>query len=107
MGRLARSLGLAGDVRNDADGVLVRVGGTASAVANFVARTEREPPPLGCIDHVDTQACSGRLPDEFCIVDSVGGDAHTQVTPDAAVCAACAREILDPLARRYRYAFTN
>jgi hydrogenase maturation protein HypF len=105
--RLAHSLGLSGDVRNDADGVLVRVGGAAGAVATFIARMERGPPPLGRIDHVEIQACSGRLPEEFCIVDSVGGDARTQVAPDAAVCPACAREILDPSARRYRYAFTN
>lgn len=105
--RLARSLGLAGDVRNDADGVLVRVGGAEGAIATFIDRMEREPPPLGRIDYVETRACFGRVPEEFCIVDSVGGDARTQVTPDAAVCPGCAREILDPFARRYRYAFTN
>lgn len=105
--RLARSLGLAGDVRNDADGVLVRVGGSETAIATFIERMEREPPPLGRIDHVETRAHFGHVPDEFCIVDSVGGVARTQVTPDAAVCPECAREILDPFARRYRYAFTN
>jgi hydrogenase maturation protein HypF len=105
--RLARSLGLAGDVRNDADGVLVRVGGAGGAVATFIDRMEREPPPLGRIDQVETRTCLGRVPEEFCIVDSAGGDARTQVTPDAAVCPACASEILDPFARRHRYAFTN
>jgi hydrogenase maturation protein HypF len=86
--RLARSLGLAGDVRNDADGVLVRVGGSEGAIATFLERMEREPPPLGRIDHVETRAHSGHVPDKFCIVDSVGGTARTQVTPDAGVCPA-------------------
>jgi hydrogenase maturation protein HypF len=105
--RLARSLGLAGDVRNDADGVLVRVGGSEGAIAIFIERMEREQPPLGRIDHVETRVHFGRVPEEFCIVDSVGGAARTQVTPDAGICPACAKEILDPFARRYRYAFTN
>ncbi|MBO0751838.1 MAG: carbamoyltransferase HypF [Bradyrhizobiaceae bacterium] len=105
--RLARSLGLAGDVRNDADGVLVRVGGSAAAVATFLDRMEREQPPLGRIDHVEVRPHGGGVPKEFSIVDSVGGTVRTQVTPDAAICSQCAAEILDPLARRYRYAFTN
>jgi hydrogenase maturation protein HypF len=105
--RLARSLGLAGDVRNDADGVLVRVGGTADTITTFIERMEREQPPLGRIDYVETRAHFGRVPEEFCIVDSVGGVARTQVTPDAAICPECAREILDPFSRRYRYALTN
>jgi hydrogenase maturation protein HypF len=105
--RLARSLGLAGDVRNDADGVLVRVGGSAEAIAAFIERMEREQPPLGRIDHVETRALFGRVPDEFCIVDSVGGTARTQVTPDAGICPECTKEIVDPFARRFRYAFTN
>jgi hydrogenase maturation protein HypF len=105
--RLARSLGLAGDVRNDADGVLVRVGGSEGAIATFLERMEREPPPLSRIDHVETRAYFGRVPEEFCIVDSVGGAPCTQVTPDAGICPACVREIVDPFARRFRYAFTN
>jgi len=105
--RLARSLGLSGDVRNDADGVLLRVRGTNDTIATFIERMEREQPPLGRIDHVETRAHSGCVPDEFCIVDSVGGEPRTQVTPDAVICPECAREILDPFARRFRYAFTN
>ena len=105
--RLARSLGLAGDVRNDANGVLVRVGGSEKAIATFLERMERDQPPLGRIDQVEVRAYCGGVPEEFCIVDSVGGMARTQVTPDAAICPDCASEILDPFARRYRYAFTN
>jgi hydrogenase maturation protein HypF len=105
--RYARELGLVGEVLNDADGVLVRVGGDQAAVAAFILRIEREPPPLACVEGVETSAYGGALPDEFCVVESLGGAAHTQVTPDAAICSACAREIVDPLARRYRHAFAN
>jgi hydrogenase maturation protein HypF len=105
--RYARELGLAGEVRNDADGVLIRVGGSEAAVAAFIHRVEREPPPLARIDRIETSAFADELPDEFRFAESVGGAAHTQVTPDAAICPACAQEIVDPFARRFRYAFTN
>jgi hydrogenase maturation protein HypF len=105
--RYARELGLVGEVLNDSDGVLVRVGGSRAAVATFVHRLEREPPPLACIEHVETSAYRGALPDEFCVAESAGGTAHTQVAPDAAICPACVQEIIDPLARRYRHAFAN
>ncbi len=105
--RLAREHGLCGEVLNDADGVLVRVGGSTKAIAEFIARLWREPPPLGRIDRIETQAFSGTLPVEFTIAESEAGTAHTQVTPDAAICSACAEELLDPFDRRYRYPFTN
>jgi hydrogenase maturation protein HypF len=52
--RYARDLGLAGEVRNDAQGVLVRVGGTKTAVAALIKRLEREPPPLAHTDRNET-----------------------------------------------------
>ena len=105
--RIARELGLFGEVFNDAQGVLVRVGGSESAVAAFIDRMAREPPPLGRIDQIETQAFGGDLPHRFRIAESVGGAAHTQVAPDAAICPACAEEITDPFARRFRYPFAN
>ena len=105
--RIARELGLMGEVLNDADGVLVRLGGSSGAIARFLERMESERPPLGRIDQVETRPFGGDLPREFRIAESVGGTAHTQVTPDAATCKECAAEVLDPFARRYRYPFTN
>ena len=105
--RLAREHGLSGEVLNDSDGVLVRAGGSPRAIADFVASMQREPPPLSRIDRVEIAAFFGALPGEFRIAESEGGAAHTQVTPDAGVCGACSREVLDPFERRYRYPFTN
>ena len=45
--RYARELGLAGEVLNDSDGVLVRVGGREAEVAASIRRMERDPPPHG------------------------------------------------------------
>ena len=35
------------------------------------------------------------------------GSARTEITPDSAICSECAREVLDPAQRRYRYPFAN
>ena len=77
------------------------------AIADFVAGMQREPPPLGRIDRIEIARLLGRAAGEFRIAESEGGAAHTQVTPDAAICPTCAREVLDPFERRYRYPFTN
>ncbi len=105
--RLATDLGLAGEVLNDAEGVLIRVRGGAADIADFVARIRSEPPPLASIEAVETRDFLGALPADFRIVESVGGMAQTQVSPDAAICPACAAEVLDPAERRHRYPFTN
>lgn len=105
--RYARELELSGEVLNDSGGVLIRVFGRPSVIAALVGRIEREPPPLARIDAIETQAYFGDLPAEFGIANSLAGDAHTQVAPDAAICAACAEEIASPFERRYRYPFTN
>ena len=105
--RMARELDLRGEVLNDAHGVLVRIGGSAGAVDALVARMEREPPPLARIDRVESCAFDGDLPRQFRIGRSLAGAAHTQVAPDAAICAACAQEVTNPFERRFRYPFAN
>ncbi len=105
--RMARELGLAGEVLNDGEGVLVRVSGAQSRIAALLRRIERDPPPLAHIDSIERRRYSGRLPQDFRIAESIGGPARTQVAPDAALCGACAAELRDPDERRYRYPFTN
>ena len=43
--RMAHELGLSGDVRNDSEGVLIRVAGGSKAVSALLERLRREPPP--------------------------------------------------------------
>ena len=106
--RIARELDLAGEVLNDCEGVLVRVGGAAardrapsSPASNANRRRSR-----GSIASRRTPI-AGALPPQFRIAESLAGDAHTEVAPDAAICAACAAEIADPFERRFRYPFAN
>jgi hydrogenase maturation protein HypF len=105
--RLARELGLAGDVSNDAEGVLIHASGTAFALASFLERIARESPPLSRVEAMETTLLSTVLAGEFRIVDSGAGAARTQIAPDVVVCAQCAQETLSPFERRFRYPFTT
>jgi len=105
--RLARELGLPGEVLNDGDGVLLRIGGCHADMAALVDRLQRDPPPLARIERIESRVYAGALPPQFRIVESAAGGAHTEITPDAAICTACATELNNPQARRYRYPFTN
>lgn len=105
--RYARELGLAGSVHNDGEGVLIRAGGPADALARFIARITDEPPPLARVEQVETRDYDGALAPAFEIVASAATAIDTQIAPDAATCAACAAEVADPFERRYRYPFAT
>lgn len=105
--RFARELGMNGEVLNDSHGLVIRVTGTDEEVLRLVGRLRGEPPPLARIDSIETRRVLVAPLQEFRIAASAPGDARTEVAPDAAACAACMQEVLDPRSRRYRYALTN
>ena len=106
--RLARDCGLAGEVWNDAEGVMIRVWGQPADIDRFLRRLEDQPPPLARIDAVEW-VLSADIPSDggFHIVSSRPGEVHTAVGPDAATCPACLDETFNPSDRRYHYPFTN
>jgi hydrogenase maturation protein HypF len=105
--RLACDEGLVGEVLNDGFGVLIRTTGNSGAISQFLTRLHTEAPPLSQIEGVETQLLSLLDYEDFRIAESVGGENHTRVTPDAAICAACRAEVLDATERRYGYPFAN
>jgi hydrogenase maturation protein HypF len=105
--RLANALGLDGEVLNDGDGVLIRLQGSEAGVEAMLNRLTSEPPPLARIDRIERVPFCGAIAAGFRIGDSAGGPPHTEISPDAALCALCAAEVLSAGARRHRYAFTN
>ncbi|HSO84831.1 carbamoyltransferase HypF [Thiocapsa sp.] len=116
--RLARACGLRGDVRNDGEGVLIRVCGSVAGydpgVSGFLNRLLKECPPLARIDSIerrpiaDPQALADLTQqDDFVILESAATAVHTGIVADAVTCAACVAEIRDPADRRFRYPFTN
>ena len=103
--QLAEQLGRAGDVSNDAEGVLVHLVGDE---AGFIARLRADCPALARIDAVECVPYRWRdAPQEFTILKSGAGSMSTQIVPDAATCPACLAEMNDPDNRRYRYPFIN
>lgn len=130
--RLARQLGLAGQVWNDSRGVRVEVEGAPAGVAEFLARLEPEAPPLARVERVSSEELAPLGESGFAILESEAGEevagvgeatpgaasdalvptlpagaAAALVPPDVATCAACLGELFDPADRRYRYPFIN
>ncbi|MEY3402165.1 MAG: carbamoyltransferase HypF [Cyanobacteriota bacterium] len=106
--RLANMLGLKGEVYNDGKGVLIRVSGSEEKITEFVNKLYQECPPLARINQVVRGLYWGEFNfDDFVISPSVNGVIKTQVSPDAASCPQCQREIFDPFSRYFRYPFTN
>ena len=98
--RLSRALGLCGEVFNDSEGVFIRLWGAEQQITIFLDRLRQEPPVLARIDSVECTEGRGDMPADFRIAPSVEGRAHTQIAPDAAICRACAAEILNSGERR-------
>ncbi|MHC9234534.1 carbamoyltransferase HypF [Pseudooceanicola sp. 502str34] len=102
--QLARRMGLAGEVLNDAEGVLIHVSGPN--LDAFEAALRAEAPPLARIDAVESAAAEMPDCEGFIIAASGAAGAETRVTPDAATCPACLAEVRTE-GRRGGYAFTN
>ena len=106
--RLAQEEGLAGFIGNDTDGVAIEVEGPVSRVEAFASRLRAEAPPLSRIDSVAVRTIPPTGEAAFRIVASeVLGRVSTGIPADAATCADCLRELMDPADRRYCYPFLN
>ncbi len=106
--RLARALGLRGEVGNDGAGVWIRAFGEAAALEALVERLAGDgAPALARVEAVAARPCGGAGPAGFAIADSRPGAVRTGVAPDAALCAACRAELSDPADRRFGYPFIN
>lgn len=106
--RLATELGLAGQVANTSQGVVVYVQGGAEAVQRFVHRLQNELPPLARIDSLSAEMLTPAVHNGFVIAPSHSTEAnHALVPPDVSVCADCLAEFNTPSDRRYHYPFIN
>ncbi|PKR91122.1 carbamoyltransferase HypF [Pleomorphomonas diazotrophica] len=103
--RLATECGLAGYVRNGADGVTIEVEG--ARVEEFVRRLETEIPPLARIDTLLRKDMPTAGDAEFVIRESLDGETMTRIVADAATCDACLGELFDPASRYFAYPFVN
>jgi hydrogenase maturation protein HypF len=109
--RVATEEHVDGFVGNDTDGVFAEVEGAPAALEVLVRRLYDDAPPLARVDSVEWDDVPITRAVGFHIVASRRArDAHqgiTFVSPDAAVCDDCLRELFDPHDRRFRYPFVN
>jgi hydrogenase maturation protein HypF len=106
---LAHRYALGGFVRNRAGDVIIEVEGDAGAVDGFVHELRARPPVLARIERLSCAPEPARGDAGFRIEpsDETRPAEAIFVTPDAATCDACLREIFDPHDRRWRYPFTS
>jgi hydrogenase maturation protein HypF len=106
--RLAQECGIAGEVWNDAQGVMIQAWGAPAALDDFVDSLREGAPPLARVDTIDCAPLSNLPPvSDFRITASRAGAAQTGVVPDAATCGLCLAETQSAADRRHRYPFTN
>ncbi|MGL5528655.1 MAG: carbamoyltransferase HypF [Plesiomonas shigelloides] len=109
--QIAHELGLTGDVRNDAEGVLIHLAEVTEDCAVFRQFTDllyARCPPLAQIQALEVAAWQpSSVPQTFTITATAGGQMATQIVPDAATCPACLGEMRDPADRRFGYPFIN
>jgi hydrogenase maturation protein HypF len=106
--RLATQLRLAGWVLNSSQGVFIEVEGQLDLLQMFLARLEKEKPPLAIIQSLESSFLDPVGYQGFEIRHSDDtGPKTALILPDIAICADCLCELFDPSNRRFRYPFTN
>jgi hydrogenase maturation protein HypF len=106
--RLAVQYGLTGFVQNRPEGVVAEVEGPPEALDSFLKNLGQELPPLARITDRSSFEIAISGDDAFQIIAShTQGHADVHITPDAAICADCLKELFDPADRRFRYPFIN
>src|SRR5918997_6644840 len=105
---LARRRGLAGLVRNDAEGVHIEAEGPTEELDLFLREIREEAPPLAVVEAVSWRPLVLREEGAFRIEESREGlRRRALISPDVATCSECLAEVFDPSDRRHRYPFTN
>jgi len=106
--RLARRLGVAGEVMNRGDAVVIQAVADAAVLDALAKALADEAPPLARVDAVTRVPLAVPPPgDDFRIVESGAGAVRVGVVADIATCADCLAEMRDPADRRFGYAFVN
>lgn len=106
--RLAHEFGLRGWVHNTLDGVHIRINAMEEVLQLFCEALWKQAPPLSRIQHLKTHRAGSEQFTNFQIIHSeASGIPDILLTPDAALCPSCRKDIRDPENRRYQYAFTT
>ncbi|WP_049622878.1 carbamoyltransferase HypF [Frateuria defendens] len=106
--RLARELGVAGEVRNAGSAVVVEAYADAARLEAFAAALAALRRGGAQVDRVRREVIPVPAPPpaDFRIAASTDEAPGLGVARDLAACPACVAETMDPFSRRYRYPFT-
>jgi len=106
--RVAKNLGLKGNVNNTASGVKIHIEGEKERVDKFLESLNKEPPPLAKVENIIVEELELAGFETFEIISSDDkNEKVTSVSPDVTLCKACLKEMCDPSNRRYAYPFIN
>jgi hydrogenase maturation protein HypF len=106
--RLANECNLVGCIANTPAGVSIEVQGPVAAVESFLTRLPQEVPPLAKIILLTPHDAEPQGDTSFRILASrLDQPPGALISPDAAVCEDCLRELMNPRDRRFRYPFIN
>lgn len=106
--RLAQRLGVAGSVRNIANGVRIAASADPHKLQQFCSLLWESAPASADVREILVQASDDLQSCGFCLLDSErGGPVSTSLPLDLAPCAECLRELFEPNNRRYRYPFLS
>jgi hydrogenase maturation protein HypF len=105
--RIARENGLTGFVKNDEDGVFIRVQGPTGRIHTFLYELKHNPPCAAQLYSVEETDCDPEGFRDFQIRRSSStSDRITQVSPDITVCEECLEDMRTQ-PHRIRYPFIN
>lgn len=107
--RLAKKYQITGWVKNAVDGVHVRAEGESQLLDEFVLEISDNAPAAAQVKQIDLKEVPLEHFEDFEILLSDDGDTDevTLISPDLGICDECAKELLDPANRRFRYPFIN
>jgi hydrogenase maturation protein HypF len=106
--RLATRRGVAGYVANNSNGAVIEAEGASARVDAFERDLASNLPPLARVSEMTRTELTPSGEKSFRIRASrAEPERRPEVTPDAATCADCLRELFDPDDRRHRYPFIN
>lgn len=107
--RLAKKYLVNGWVLNATDGVFIHAEAESKLLDEFVLELSENPPAASRVEEITLKEVPLEDFDSFEIRFSDAGavEKTTLISPDLATCDDCARELLNPNDRRFRYPFIN
>ncbi|MGA1862277.1 carbamoyltransferase HypF [Deferribacter thermophilus] len=105
---LAKKFNLNGEVKNTSSGVEIKLNcKDENELTNFINEIKNSAPLLSHIVNIKYYEIKNQIFSDFIIIKSESKNDITFVSPDAAICLDCEKELFDQNDRRYLYPFIN